>query len=339
MDLNVIWFILVGVLIIGYAVLDGFDLGIGALFYSLGKTDEEKKTLINSIGPVWDGNEVWLLTGGGALFAAFPFVYATVFSGFYLAMMLVLFGLIFRAVAIEYYFKTDDDKKMQKLMGRLFFIGSLVPALLFGVAMGNVVVGIPMDSMQNYAGNFFGLLNPYSLLLGVAGLSAFLLQGSAYTIMKTEGAIQERAIRFTKLFSFLTIILWLIGTLTAQIFAPHMYTNYFNYPILFIIPVLTVACLLAIPFLLKSKHYGKLFIATSLVIVTKIGTLAAGMFPNLVFSSNSAVNLTIYNASSTDLTLKVMLIIALIGMPIVIAYTSYVYYVFRGKASPERHGY
>ncbi|OIJ20079.1 cytochrome d ubiquinol oxidase subunit II [Anaerobacillus alkalidiazotrophicus] len=339
MDLNIIWFILLGVLIVGYAILDGFDLGIGTLFYTLGKTKEEKKTLINSIGPVWDGNEVWLLTAGGALFAAFPFVYATVFSGFYLAMLLVLFGLIFRAIAVEYYFKTEDDPKMQKLMGKLFFIGSLLPALLFGVAMGNIVVGIPMDSMQNYSGNFFQLLNPYSLLLGIVGLVGFLLQGSSYTILKTEGVIQQRAIRLTKLFSILIIGLWIVGTLTAQIYAPHMYTNYFNQPVLFLIPAATVACLIAIPMLIKIGHYGKLFFATSLVIATKIATLAGGMFPNLVFSSNIASNLTIYNASSTELTLKVMFIIALIGMPLVLLYTIYVYYVFRGKATSERHGY
>ncbi len=339
MDLNVIWFILLGVLIIGYAVLDGFDLGVGTLFYTLGKTKEEKKTLINSIGPVWDGNEVWLLTAGGALFAAFPFVYATVFSGFYFAMLLVLFGLIFRAIAVEYYFKTEDDPHMQKLMGRLFFIGSLLPGLLFGVAMGNVVVGIPMDEMQNYSGTFFALLNPYALLLGIVGLIGFLLQGTAYTILKTDGDLQKRAIRLTKVFSYAIIVAWLAGTLTAQIYAPHMFTNYFNYPVLFIIPLTTVAALIAIPMFLKMKHYGRLFVASSLVIITKIGTLAAGMFPNLVFSANSAPNLTIYNASSTDLTLKVMFIIALIGMPLVIIYTIYVYYVFRGKATPERSGY
>lgn len=339
MDLNIIWFLLIGVLIIGYAILDGFDLGIGTMFYMLAKTNNEKKTLINSIGPVWDGNEVWLLTGAGALFAAFPFVYATVFSGFYLAMMLVLFGLIFRAVAVEYYFKTEDDPSMQRLMGKLFFVGSFLPALLFGVAIGNVVVGIPLDEMQNYAGSFFGLLNLYSLLLGVVGLIGFLLQGSAYTILKTEGSLQKRAIRSTKLFSILIILAWVIGTLATQIFAPHMYTNYFNNPILFIIPLTTFACMLAIPFLLKIGHYRKLFIASSLVIATKILTLAGGLFPNLVISSNSAESLTIYNAASTELTLKVMLIVALIGMPLVLAYTIYVYYVFRGKASHERHGY
>ncbi|WP_261179718.1 cytochrome d ubiquinol oxidase subunit II [Anaerobacillus sp. CMMVII] len=224
-------------------------------------------------------------------------------------------------------------------MGRLFFIGSLLPGFLFGVAMGNIVVGIPMDSMQNYSGTFFNLLNPYSLLLGIVGLVGFLLQGTTYTIIKTEGAIQQRAIRLTKLFSVLIIVAWVLGTLTAQIYAPHMYTNYFNYPILFIIPLTTVAGLLAIPMLLSIGHYGKLFIASSVVIATKIATLAAGMFPNLVFSTNSATSLTIYNASSTDLTLRVMLIVALIGMPLVITYTIYVYYVFRGKATSERHGY
>ncbi|WNF37530.1 cytochrome d ubiquinol oxidase subunit II [Bacillaceae bacterium IKA-2] len=339
MDLNIIWFIVLGVLVIGYAVLDGFDLGVGSLFYILGKTDKEKKTLINAIGPVWDGNEVWLLTAGGALFAAFPFVYATVFSGFYLAMLLVLFGLIFRAVGIEYYFKTLDDPGMNKLMGKLFFIGSFLPALLFGVAMGNLAVGIPMDSLGNYTGSFFGLLNPYALLFGIIGLISFLLQGVTYTIIKTEGIVQKRAIRLTNIFCVSMLITWLIGTFTTQLFASHMYTNFFNNPIWFIVPFLTLASLLAIPILLKMKYYGKLFIASSLVIVSQVGTFAVAMFPNFVISTNSAANLTIYNAASTDLTLKTMLIIALIGMPIVLTYTIYVYYVFRGKASSERHGY
>ena len=338
MDLNIIWFLLVGILIIGYAVLDGFDLGIGSLFYTLGKTEDEKKTLINSIGPVWDGNEVWLLTGAGALFAAFPFVYATVFSGFYLAMMLVLFGLIFRAVGIEYYFKCEDDKKMQNLMGKLFFVGSLVPALLFGVAVGNVVVGIPLDDMQNYTGSFFGLLNVYALVLGVVGLVAFLLQGTAYTILKTEGELQNRAVHLTKLFSIAMILVYGLGTAVTYVYAPHMFTNFMNSPILFVLPILTVICMVAVPVLLKLEHYKLLFVSTSLVIATKILTLAAGLFPNLVVSTNTD-SLTIYNASSTDYTLSVMLIIALIGMPIVIAYTSYVYYIFRGKASSERAGY
>lgn len=337
MDLNIIWFLLVGVLIIGYAILDGFDLGVGSLFYVLGKTEDEKKILINSIGPVWDGNEVWLLTGAGALFAAFPFVYATVFSGFYLAMMLVLFGLIFRAVGVEYYFKIDDDKKMQSLMGKMFFIGSFLPALLFGVAIGNVVVGIPLDSMQNYAGSFFGLLNPYALCLGIVGLVGFLLQGVTYVNMKTEGDLQQRSIALTSKFCYALLVLWAVGAVATLVFAPHMFTNYNNIPVLYIIPALTLLSMVAIPVFLKQEAFGKVFIASSLVIATKILTLAAGLFPNLVIAKDPTQNLTIYNASSTDLTLTVMLIIAVIGVPLVLVYTSYVYYVFRGKATAERH--
>lgn len=339
MDLNTIWFFLIGILIIGYAILDGFDLGIGSLFYLLGKTDDEKKTLINSIGPVWDGNEVWLLTGGGALFAAFPFVYATVFSGFYLAMILVLFGLIFRVVGIEYYFKADDDKSLQKLMGRLFFIGSFVPALLFGVAVGNVVIGIPLDDMQNYSGSFFALLNPYALIFGVVGLISFLLQGSIYTIIKTEGEIQKRAINFATKFNWALLAAWILTTGLTYTLAPYMFANYNSNLILYVIPAVTVACFFLIPSLIKKSSYGKAFIASSVIIATQILTFAIGLFPNIVIAKNPLQNLTIYNASSTDLTLKVMLVIALIGMPIVIGYTCYSYYTFRGKATSERAGY
>lgn len=338
-DLNIVWFFLVVILLIGYAILDGFDLGIGSLFFALGKTDEEKRILLHSIGPVWNGNEVWLLTGAGAIFAAFPFVYATVFSGFYLAMMLVLFALIFRAVAIEYYFRTEDDKKLQKLMEKLFFIGSFIPALLFGVAVGNVVVGIEIDELQNYVGTFFDLLNPYALILGVVGLCGFMLQGSTYAMLKTEGDLQERAINFSKKLVPITLVVWLIGTIATYIFAPHMFTNYTNYWILFIVPLLTLIALVAIPTFIKKKRYGWTFISSSAVIFTKVLTLAIGLFPNIVIATDPSKNLTIYNASSSDLTLKVMLIIALIGMPIVIAYTSYVYYVFHGKTSSDQAGY
>jgi cytochrome d ubiquinol oxidase subunit II len=338
MDLNTIWFLLVGILIVGYAVLDGFDLGIGSLFYFLAKTDEEKKTLVNAIGPVWDGNEVWLLTGGGALFAAFPLVYATVFSGFYLAMMLVLFGLIFRAVGVEYYFKAENDN-LQPLMGKLFFIGSFLPALLFGVAVGNVVSGIPLDEAQNYAGSFFGLLNPYALLLGVVGLIAFLLQGSTYAVLKTEGDLLIRAKNFAVKFSLVLLGLWVVGGFASWMATPHLFTNYNQLPVLYLLPLLTLISLIIIPVLVKRESFGKLFTASSTAMATMILTLAAGIFPNWVIATNPAQNLTIYNASSSPLTLKVMLIIALVGMPLVLIYTGYVYYVFRGKASPRREGY
>ncbi|MEW6622906.1 MAG: cytochrome d ubiquinol oxidase subunit II [Bacillota bacterium] len=338
LDLNTVWFLLVGVLIIGYAVLDGFDLGIGSLFYVLGKTDDEKKTLINSIAPVWDGNEVWLLTGGGALFAAFPFVYATVFSGFYLAIMLVLFCLILRAVAVEYYFKAEEDG-LQPLMGKLFFLGSFIPALLFGVAVGNVVKGVPLDASSNYAGTFFALLNPYALLFGVIGLAAFLLQGSAYAIIKTQGDLQSRAVKFARSLSLILLCLWILGTIAGRLGSPHLFVNFTSYPILYILPVLTLASLSIIPAFLKKEYFHRVFIASSAAIASMILTLAAGAYPNLVIAHNPQLSLTIYNASSTPLTLKTMLIIAMIGVPIVLLYTGYVYYVFKGKAVPQRRGY
>ena len=194
MDLNIIWFLLVGVLISGYAILDGFDLGVGSLYPWLGKTEEEKLTLLQSIGPFWDGNEVWLLTGAGAIFAAFPLVYASVFSGFYLAMMLVLLALILRAVAVEFR-NHAQTARWRKRLDRLFFIGSILPALLFGVAMGNIAQGLPLNSSHYYTGSFFDLLNFYALLLGLLGLLAFLWQGSSYIMLKTEGELQENARR------------------------------------------------------------------------------------------------------------------------------------------------
>ena len=185
-----IWFVLIGVLFVGYAILDGFDLGIGSLFPFLAKKEEEKDALYKTIGPFWDGNEVWLLTAGGALFAAFPHTYATVFSGFYLALMLVLFSLIFRAISIEF---RAHDLKRQKLWDGALVIGSLLPSLLYGVALGNVILGIPLDSNMDYAGNFFLLLRPFPLLIGLFGLVAILVQGATYAAYKTEGEIQSRA--------------------------------------------------------------------------------------------------------------------------------------------------
>ena len=338
MDLNTIWFLLVGVLIIGYALLDGFDLGVGSLFYVLGKTDQERKTLINAIGPVWDGNEVWLLTGGGALFAAFPLVYASVFSGFYLAMMLVLFALIFRAVAVEYYFKMDTPG-LQKLMGGLFFIGSFLPALLFGVAVGNVVYGIPLDAAQNYSGTFFGLLKPFALCFGIVGLFAFLLQGASYAALKTEGEQQKRAQELSKNFALILLVLWLIGGIYSKMAAPHLWENYQKLPLLYVLPLLTLVSLILIPGWVRKNAYQKVFTASSIAFATLILTVAAGLYPNWVIATEPAKNLTIYNASSSPLTLKVMLIVALIGVPIVLLYTIYTYRVFRGKATSERHGY
>lgn len=334
MDLNTIWFLLVGVLIIGYAILDGFDLGVGSLYYLLGKTPEEKGVLLNSIGPVWDANEVWLLTGGGALFAAFPIVYASVFSGFYLAMMLVVFGLIFRAVALEFRSK-DEMPGWQRKWDALFFAGSLVPALLFGVAVGNVAEGLPLDAAQNYTGGFFHLLNPYALLIGLVGLFAFLNQGVTYTLCKTDGEIFARAKKLAGRIWFVFLVLYILASLYSLLAAPSLFDNYSKHYLLFLVPVLTWAGIIAMPFARGKERYGLSFLFSSVSFAGMILTLAAGLFPKLVPATNPAFSLTIYNSASSPLTLKVMLVIALIGVPVVLLYTSYVYRVFKGKIKQE----
>ncbi|MEN6390140.1 MAG: cytochrome d ubiquinol oxidase subunit II [Syntrophomonas sp.] len=338
MDLNVIWFLLIGVLIGGYAILDGFDLGVGSLFPFLSKTEEEKQTLLGAVGPFWDGNEVWLLTGAGALFAAFPLVYATVFSGFYLAMMLVLFALILRVAAIEFRNQVENPAWRGRL-DLLFFLGSFVPALLFGVAMGNIARGLPLNGAHVYTGGFFDLLNPYALLLGLLGLSAFLLQGSSYVLLKTDGEIQTRSKKALILIWAAAVVLYILATLYTYISVPALFANYRQYVWMYAAPLLTVAGLAFIPFLLKLSRHGLLFIASSLNMTGLIATLGLGMFPNLVPALETSNSLTIYNAASSSLTLKAMLIIALIGVPIVLLYTIYVYRVFRGKVDINIQGY
>jgi len=338
MDLNIVWFLLVGVLIGGYAVLDGFDLGVGSLYLFVGKTEEEKLTLLQSISPFWDGNEVWLLTGAGAIFAAFPLVYASVFSGFYLAMMLVLFGLILRAVAVEFRNQVQTAKWRQR-MDFLFFIGSFLPALLFGVAMGNIAQGLPLNDLHYYTGGFFALLNVYALLMGILGLFAFLLQGSSYIILKTEGELQEKVRRIFQLIWAASLILYILASLYTFVAMPSLYINYINKPWLLAAPLLSVIALAALPLLLKTARYGMTFIASSVYMIGLIATLGLGMFPNLVPALDPKLSLTIYNAASSNLTLKTMLIIALIGVPIVLFYTIYVYRVFRGKVDINIDGY
>lgn len=338
MDLNTIWFLLVGILIAGYAVLDGFDLGIGSLYYMLGKSETDKRILLASIGPFWNGNEVWLLTGGGALFAAFPLVYASVFSGFYLAMMLVLFGLIMRAAALEFRDRIDDEQ-WHKRFDLMFFVGSFLPALLLGVAMGNIAGGIPLDNSYRYTGGFFDLLNPYALLLGVLGLFAFLAQGSAYAVLKNEDTLQERAAKLMSPICWVWLLLFLLASVVTYLFEPGLCSNYLKYPVLYLLPLLAWISIAAAPLLLRNGHKKASFLASSLGMLSMIGTLGAGMYPNLARADNPANTLTIYNASSSPLTLKVMLIIALIGVPIVLIYTIWMYWVLRGPVKLDEAGY
>lgn len=328
-----IWFVLIGILFAGYSILDGFDLGIGTLFPFLAKNKKEKDLLLKSIGPFWDGNEVWLLTGGGALFAAFPHVYATVFSGFYLALMLVLFALIFRAVSLEF---RSHDPKRKTFWESTFILGSLLPSLLFGVALGNVIKGIPLDNNMDYMGNFFTLLNPFSLAIGLLGLTTILLHGSTYAVMKLDGDIQFRGRKLAKKFLIVFIGLFLISIILSSLYLPGSMKK--------IIPWIISSAVILLVFLLyqsliRSRDKSS-FILTCLIFCCLWGIVGAAHFPNLVrASNNTALSLTISNSSSSQLTLTVMLIIALIGMPLVIGYTIFLYKVFKGKVSSKDSSY
>jgi len=300
---------------------------VGILLPFLAKKDEEKRILYNAVGPFGDGNEVWLLTGGGALFAAFPHAYATVFSGFYLALMLVLFALIFRAVSLEFW---SYDEKRRKIWEWSFVIGSFLPSLLYGVALGNVIVGIPLNSNMDFTGNFFTLLRPYPLVIGLLGLVAILLQGSTYASMKSTGVIQERARRISKVLWVAFMVLFALSFVVALIYMHGILGKILAW----LAMIVVLGAWLGLRVALKQNKDNRAFYMSSLAFWGLWGIVGAVHFPNLVNASNDlALSLTIYNASSSELTLTVMLIIALIGMPIVIAYTAYVYRVFKGKVS------
>ncbi len=336
--LQVIWFLLVGVLLTGYAILDGFDLGVG-IWHLFTKKNRDRRILLNSIGPVWDGNEVWLLTGGGAIFAAFPMVYATVFSGFYLALMLVLAGLIFRAVAIEFRGKIDDDKWRSR-WDTAFSVGSMVPALLFGVAIGNLLRGVKLDQAGHFAGSFFGLLNPYALVIGLLGFVMFATHGALYLVIKTEGDLAKSAKGWAQNAWKAYIALFGVATLFTFVFQRHLLQNFFSFPVLWAIPALAIFSIGMIGYYNKRDSAKTAFISSALAIASLMGLVGAAMFPSLVPAyGHPEWSLTLANASSGPLTLKVMLIVALIGLPIVLVYTAFIYKTFKGKVDLEKSIY
>jgi cytochrome bd ubiquinol oxidase subunit II len=327
MALQAIWFILIVVLLAGYAVLDGYDLGAG-FWYFFTKKDEERRSILNAIGPFWDGNMVWLLTGGGALFAAFPEVYATVFSGMYLALMLVLFALIFRAVAIEYRSKSNS-KSWKSGWDLAFFLGSTLPALLYGVALGNILRGLPLDAHHSYMGNFFTLLNPFALFIGVTGLAMLLTHGALYISITSKDDLALKAVVWAK-------VTWIVYSacfclaVAISSFQGHLDDNYRAHPALWFVPIFTLIFIVLIfTHLLKNK-LTVAFIASSLSIIGVFASMAVALFPNIVPSLDEpGVNMTIYNSSSSQRTLLAMLIIALIGMPIVVWYTIWINRILR----------
>jgi cytochrome d ubiquinol oxidase subunit II len=335
--LQTIWFFLVGVLLVGYALLDGFDLGTGWWFLRE-KNSARRRMMLNAIGPVWDGNEVWLLTGGGALFAAFPFVYASVFSGMYLALILVLFGLILRATAIEFRGQVDSPR-WRAVWDTAFGVGSLLPALLVGVALGNVIHGVELNPAGDYQGTFFDLLNPYSLLGGLLGLVMFIVHGGLFQLLKlpedAAAPIKAGLFKWWKVYLALYI---LIGPATA-IFANHMFVNFMRQPLLFFVPSFILGGIIMVWIYLRQNRHFMAFLANCVAIASLMLTVGVMMFPNLVIAKDKALNLTIYNSSSSQLTLTVMLVIALLGMPLVLGYNIWIYRKFAGKVDPGEFHY
>jgi len=330
MDLNTLWFVLIAVLYIGYFILDGFDLGVGILLPFLAKDDRRRRVLINTIGPHWDGNEVWLLTAGGATFAAFPGWYATLFSGFYMPLFFILIALILRGVAFEFRSK-DDNPRWRAAWDWAIFGGSLVPALLWGVALTNFVRGVPIDASMNYVGGFWNLLNPFALLGGALSLLAFTLHGALFLSLKTTDDLREKAEKTAWTLwipTVLALVLYVISLyLLTDIFA-RLGINPG------IIPIAAVFTLLAAGYFIRAKRSGWAFVMSSLSILFAVATIFRILYPRVLVSSiDTLYSLNIVNTASSPYTLRIMSIVALIFVPIVLAYTAWSYWIFRKRIS------
>lgn len=333
MELQIIWFILWGVLWAVYFMTDGFDLGAGTLHVFLGKNEGERKTIVNTIGPVWDGNQVWLITAGGATFAAFPTTYALMFSYLYTALFLLLFALIIRGVAIEFRGKSES-KGWKKVWDILIFIGSFLPALLFGVAFGNIFRGLPIDA-AGYHGNLFALLNPYGLLTGVFFVLLFVEHGALWISIKTSGKLSQRAGTLSDRM-WIPLLIVAVAFLIATYFATNLYANFLHHIVWFIVLLLAVAALIGIKVFTTTGQYLKAFYASCLTILTVVFTGIIGLYPNLIPSSIDAqYSLTAFNSSSSAYTLTIMTIVAVIFVPIVIAYQIWMYTIFRKRLKVE----
>jgi cytochrome bd ubiquinol oxidase subunit II len=346
MDLNLLWFILLGVLLAGYAILDGFDLGVGILHLGA-RGDRERRVFMNAIGPLWDGNEVWLVTFGGALFAAFPNAYATTFSGFYLAFMLLLFALISRAVSMEFRSK-QEHRGWRAIFDFAFFGASTLATLLFGVAVGNVIRGVPIDARQEFAGRFVDLLNPYAVLVGLFAVSMFAMHGAIYLYLKTEGDLQKRIHGWMWTTFGVFLVLYLFTTIVSVVLIPNATRNFSQHPWVWIVVCLNILAIANIPRAIHQNRPFYAFLSSCSTIAALVFLFGVALYPYLLVSSlnppsglsyNPDWSLTIYNAASSQKTLGIMAIIAACGMPFVIAYTAVIYWTFRGKVDIGRFSY
>lgn len=339
MWINTLWYILFVIIISVYLILDGFDLGVGILHLFIARNDNERRVLFNSIGPIWDGNEVWLVIGGTVFFAAFPFAYASLFSGFYVALMLVLLVLILRTVAMEFRSKKPNPS-WRSLWDIVFCISSIGIALLLGVAFGNIIRGVPLDGEGNMAVSLFSLLNPYSLLVGVTAIFMFAIHGVIYLVIKTEADLQKRTKDLVSKLIIIYAVLIIVVMAATLLIQDTIRLSYLAKPWLVILPILWLVAVIATWLWFKGGRYFQAFIASSVTILSLLLATAAGLYPNLLVSNlDSTFNLTVTNAASETNTLTIMLVIALIGLPFILLYSIGVHYFFRGKVKVDSSGY
>ena len=332
------WFLVIGATFTGYAILDGFDLGAGAIHLFL-KKEESRRITLNAIGPVWDGNEVWLVIGGGALFAGFPKVYATVFSAFYIPFILFLVMLIFRAISIEF---RSKEKMLwwRKFWDISYCVSSILIALSLGIVLGNVMLGIRIDENGNFAGSPLDFLNLFSLMVGVTTLSLFMMHGSIYLVMKTEKRLYTKLTIIVKNTTIFFAICLLLLSFYTLLYVPHLSTKIKHNPWMFFIPVTMVLAIANITRSTTKQKYRQAFLSSAVAISLLLIIIAVELYPNMVLSSmDPKYNLTVYNAASSQKSLGIMLIFAAIGVPLVAIYTLFVFWTFKGKVQLDEMSY
>lgn len=329
-DFNILWFLVFGAVISGYAILDGFDLGAGALHLFL-KKETSRRIALNAIGPVWDGNEVWLVIGGGALFAGFPVAYAAIFSAFYVPFMIFLIGIIWRGVAIE--FRSKETGKIWRLTWDIVYsFASVVIALSLGLMLGNIALGLPLNRDHEFVGRWLSFFNPFSILVSITTLALFMMHGAIYLVMKTENRLYVKLKILAKSFTIFFVVSFSITTLFTLIYIPHLSDRIRSNPVYFILPLIMFLAISNIPRQLNKTKFRYAFLSSSVTIATLLAMVALEVFPYLLYATNDVKNsITVNNGASSAKTMKTLLIIALIGTPLIGIYTTFVFWTFKGK--------
>ncbi len=335
--LEFLWYLVFLIVLMGYVCLDGFDLGVGIL-HPFAKGDHERRIFLNAIGPVWDGNEVWLVILGGSLFAGFPHVYATLLSAFYIPVMVFLAGLIFRAVAIEFRSK-QESHAWRRFWDWIFALGSLVIAVGLGFVLGNLIQGIPLDRNHEFTGDLATLISPYSILTAIFMVALMAMHGAIYLVMKTEGELHDKMRHWTNRCIGFFIFMYIVVTIVTLLYLPHMGDRFRAVPWLFVIPGVSILAIANVPRQMSRGNDGWAFLSSCLAIILFVGLYSIGLFPELVRATDPALSLTIRNSYASKKTLQVLLIIVAIGIPIALAYLISIYYLFRGKVKIDPHSY